>query len=167
MSLPSLLKDFRLYVNGFSTGNNVEEITMPKITEKLEEIKLGYFTVETDMGLEKLEAEITILGHDKNIWIQHGLLNNTTGQILTFRAYQKNNEGVVDEIMVIMRGRFTEIDFGSVKKGDKSTVKIKASLSAFTYSLNKVPYYVIEPLTNTYIIGGVNQLAKENSALGI
>ena len=165
--LPSFIKDFRLYINGFDTGSNVIEITMPKISEKMEEFKMGYFTLETAMGLEKLEAELTILGHDKNIWLQHGLLNNSTAQVLIFRAYQKNNGGVVDDIMVIMRGRFSEIDFGSMKTAEKNTHKIKASISAFTYSLNKIPYYVIEPLTNTFIIAGVNQLDKENSALGL
>lgn len=167
MELPKIVKNFRLYIGGNDTGVNVEEIQLPQINEKLESIQMGAIEVETSMGYEKMEAELTLLEHDYKIWMQYGTLNNTTGQLLTLRGYQDNNHGDVDEIMIMMRGRFSSLDLGTFKRADKNTYKMKISILSFTYQLNDVPYFVINPVTNTVIIGGVNMLEKQNKALGI
>ncbi len=165
--MPAIMKDFRVYLNGNDTGANVSEIVLPKLTEKIESIKMGYFTVPTKMGLEAMETEITMYQHDFDTFIQLGLVNNTTGQIITFRGYQDNGQGRLDSVIVAMRGVFKELDLGSIKKGDMSTHKLSATLNHFSFTLNNKALIVVEPLTNTYILGDVDQLKLVNKALGI
>ena len=166
-NLPKILKDFRVYVNGLDGGANVVEIVLQKLTEKIEDIKLGHFSVGVVMGIEKLEVELSLLGHDLNMWKSHGAKNNVDGNLITFRGYQEDNNGSVDEIRIEMRGRFSEIDMGSLKKGDKSSHKIKGSLESYKYVLNGTTYYEIEPSLNRFIVDGVDMLAQQNKALGI
>jgi len=166
-NIPKVLKNFRVYIDGFDTGNNVSEITLPKITQKIEELKLGRFTLPVSMGLEKLECELTFYEISLEFFAQWGLLNNSAGQLVSFRGYQEQNEKNSNMIQIEMRGIFSEVDLGAPKRGEASTHKVVVALTQFTYRLDNLPVLVIEPLTNTFIINGVNQLAKEKEALGL
>lgn len=166
-NFPKLLKGFRIYIDGYDTGASASSITLPKITQKIEEISLGSFVLPVNMGLDMLEAEVELLEQDKNTLMQWGLLNNSTGQLITFRGYQEDNTGASNDIRVDMRGIYKEYDLGQWNKGETGKIKYTLSLTQFTYTIDTVPYIVIEPLTNTFIIGGINQLTKQKQALGI
>lgn len=164
--VPKIIKDFRVWINGNDTGFNVEEMVLPKITEKLETIQMGIMETEVFMGVEKMETELTLLGHDPKLNATIGV-GNLTGNLIILKAAQDDNLNNVDKITIIMRGRFTERDFGSLKRGEKGSIKFKASLKSYAYLINDIPYDAVDPETNTYIIGGVNQLEKINKALGV
>ncbi|XWO13516.1 phage major tail tube protein [Candidatus Hepatincola sp. Pdp] len=166
-NFPKVLKDYRVYLDGYDTGASANSITLPKITQKIEEISLGSFVLPVTMGLELMEAEIELFEQDKNILLQWGLLNNTTGQLVTFRGYQTDNTGESNDIRVDMRGIYKEYDLGQWSKGETGKVKLNVALTQFSYTIDHIPYVVIEPLTNTFIIGGVNQLSKQKKSLGI
>ena len=166
-NLPKIVKDYRVYVDGFDTGASCSSITLPKISQKVEEINIGSFSVPYLFGVEMMEAEIELYEHDKNIFLQWGLLNKSTGQLITFRGYQEDNYGKIDDIRVEMRGFYKEYDLGEMSKGETSKQKFSLNLTQFSYTLNNVPYIVVEPLTNTLMIGGINQLDKQNKSLGI
>ncbi len=166
-NFPKVLKGFRVYIDGYDTGASANNIILPKITQRIEEISLGSFVLPVNMGLDLLTAEIELLEQDKSTLIQWGLLNGTTGQLITFRGYQEDNTGESNDIRIDMRGIYKEYDLGQWAKGETGKVKYIINLTQFTYTIDSVPYIVIEPLTNTFLIAGVNQLAKQKDALGI
>ncbi|HGN0231840.1 TPA: phage major tail tube protein, partial [Proteus mirabilis] len=68
MALPRKLKNFNLFVNGTNYVGVAEELTLPKITRKLEAYRGGGMngSVQIDMGLDDgaLDSEFTLGGAD-------------------------------------------------------------------------------------------------------
>ena len=62
--LPTNLKNFNLYADGESLMGVAEEITLPKLTRKMEEFEAAGMAgpVDIDMGNEKMELEWTCAG---------------------------------------------------------------------------------------------------------
>ncbi len=164
--LPKIIKDFRVYVNEIDTGYSIKSLQLPNIVEKTEDIELGCFTSETFMGLEKLELEFVMYDFNTALLTSWGVGNNLTGQIITFRGYQENNYGELDELKISMKARFKALENASLEKGGMGEVTIKAHPTFYTMSINNVPYIVIDTINNNYTIAGVNQLQAVNKALG-
>lgn len=164
---PSILKDFALYINGFPTRHNVSEFTPPKIAEKTQDINMGMFASEVSMGLEKLTAEMVFYSLDTTFLVQWGLLNNSTGQLVSLRGYIENNQGKSSAIKIDMRGRFKSSDSGTWKRGDIATTKVECSLWQYNYMADNKPLIEIDIETDTWIISGVNQIPKLKDALGL
>ncbi len=166
-NMPKLLKDFNVLINGFSTNSTVKSIELPKITYKTQEIQTGVFTLSDNIGLENLQAVITLSEQNYNILTSLGALNNTTGQLLTFLGFQENNGGESDKIRMDMVGRFSEINHGTPTKGETTDFVLKANLQTYNYSINDTSLLQVDILTNTFIVSGINQIEKRNKALGI
>ena len=73
--IPKILKNFNLFVDGRGYAGRVEELTLPKLSIKTEEIKNGGMDIpiEVDMGMEKLECEFTLSEYDEEIIKLFGL----------------------------------------------------------------------------------------------
>ena len=63
--LPKILKNFNVYVDGRGYAGRVDELTLPKLTIKTDEYQWAGMSapVEIDMGLEKLEMDLTFSDH--------------------------------------------------------------------------------------------------------
>ena len=64
MGMPKKLKDFNLFDNGNSYRGQVTEITLPKLSRKMEEYRAGGMTgpVSVDFGNEAITLEWTAGG---------------------------------------------------------------------------------------------------------
>jgi len=170
MALPKTIKNFNIFIDGFGYTGRVEEVQLPKLARKMEEYRAGGMSgpVDIDMGLEKLEAEITMAEISRELLLQFGVCG-VDGVLMRFRGAAVTDDGSCDTtaIEIVMRGRFKEIDMGSVKGGDKTSMKLSASLSRYEYHENDIPLIILDPVNMVEMVGGVDRLAEQRNALGV
>ena len=166
MGLPRKLKNFNLSIDGTSYLGEATEFTQPKLSMKLEEFRSGGMngTVEVNMGMEKLEAEFKIGGHDSSLMSLFG--GTINGTMLRFNgAYQRDDTEDVDAVEIVCRGRVAEIDEGSSKAGDDTEHKL--SLTYYKKTVNGTDLIEIDNLNNVCVVNGKDRLAEIRRAMGI
>ena len=82
-------------------------------------------------------------------------------------AYQRDDTGDVQAVEIVTRGRYSEIDFGNAKVGDKSTTKSKVSLSYYKLTVDGEVLVEIDVLAFICTINGVDLLAAQRKAIGL
>ncbi|WP_425974064.1 phage major tail tube protein [Tepidimonas sp. HKU78] len=84
IELPRVLKNMNLFVDGRGYAGRVDEIQLPKLTLKTEEHRAGGMDlpVELDLGMEKLEAQLTISDFDPELFKLFGLLPRRPPKVL-------------------------------------------------------------------------------------
>ena len=168
--LPRMLKNFNLFIDGVGFIGRCEEVTLPKITHKMEEFQgAGMFApVEIDMGLEKLEMEVSLKEFSPEILKEIGTAD-VAGIPLRFvaAAVSDDSENTTDAIEIFTRGRYRELDLGSAKAAEASTMKASVALTYFKYILNGEDIIEIDTVNMIYNVGGVDRLEAQRAALSL
>jgi len=169
MALPSKLKNFNLFNNGNNYLGLVSEITLPKLSRKVEEWRGGGMdtSVEVDVGGEIITLEWTAGGLLQSALAQFGA---TTADAVPLRfsgAYQRADDGTVDAVDVIVRGVHKEIDFGTAKPGDATAHKYTTTCSYYRLDINGTTVIEIDALAMVFSVNGVDRLAEQRRALGV
>lgn len=75
--LPKILKNFNAFVDGRGYAGRIDEISLPKLSIKTEEHRAGGMDIPVaiDMGMEKLEAELTFSEYDPELFRLFGLVD--------------------------------------------------------------------------------------------
>lgn len=170
MALPNQLKNFNAYADGNSLMGVIEEVVLPKLTRKMESFQGGGMVapIDIDHGLEKLELELNCAGGYVLEFIKQFGLGKVGGAMVRYAgAYQRDDTGDVVAVEVVTRGRYSEIDFGNAKVGDKSTVKARVSLSYYKLVVDGQTVIEIDALAMVYIVNGVDMLADQRKAIGL
>ena len=169
MALPSKLKNFNVFNDGYNYQGKVAEITLPKLTRKMEEIRNGGMDspVEADMGGEKLVLEYTCGGVVRESIKQFGATKVGAYTQRFAGAYQRDDDGGVDAVEVVVRGRPTEIDMGNAKPGDGTSHKFTVSCAYYKLSINDAVVLEIDSLNFIFIVDGVDRLAEQRRAMGL
>jgi uncharacterized protein len=165
---PIPVTQFSLMFDGFGYGGKVEEIVLPKLTIKTEDIRAGGLdgVIVADMGLEKMEMEATLLDYDPRV-IQKFGFHIGGGPTINIRGAMKR-EGLPAVAMSIKaQGMVTEIDMGTWKAGDKKTMKFKMVLHYYKLSEAGVDLIEIDVHMGIRNIGGIVQNADVKTALGM
>ena len=166
--LPKTLQDFQLFIDGSGYAGKVPELTLPKVASRTQEYLAGGMAapIMMDMGPAELSASFTLAEFSEDVLRLYGARNLDAVQA-TFRgALEREDIGEVTPIEIAMRGRWEEIDFGTVKKGDSSTMPVKMQLSYFRYRSNGADLIEIDTLNNRLIVGGVDRFAERRAAIG-
>lgn len=122
--------------------------------------------VEVNMGMEKLEAEFKLGGHDSDLMSLFG--GTINGTMLRFNgAYQRDDTEEVDAVEIVCRGRVIEIDEGNSKSGDDTEHAYKLSLTYYKKTVNGVDLIEIDNLNNVLMVNGKDRLAEIRRAMGI
>ncbi|QIL44641.1 phage major tail tube protein [Acidovorax sp. HDW3] len=169
MGLPRSLKNFATFIDGNNYVGEMPEVGLPKLTRKMEKYRAGGMNgeVQLDFGMEAIEAELTAAGYMKDLFTTWGTMRHD-GVLLRFAgALQGDDSEGVDALEVVMRGRFTEIDAGKAKAGDKTEIKYKAAVSYYKLSINGEVLLEIDPVNFIEVVGGIDRLAQVRAALGI
>ncbi|MFC3338153.1 phage major tail tube protein [Paracandidimonas soli] len=169
MSLPLKLKNFNLFNDGQNYIGKVAEITPPKLTAKMEEWRAGGMDapIDIDLGMEKLSMEWTVGGYVKQVLTQFGSLRHN-GVLLRFAgALQSDDLEDVQAVEIIMRGRHSDIDFGTAKAGDDTAKKITSSLSYYKLTMNGEELVEIDIPNMVKRIGGKDLMDPFRLALGL
>ncbi|SCU94352.1 Major tail tube protein [Cupriavidus necator] len=169
MALPRKLKHFNVFADGVTHAGEVEEITLPKLTRKLEEYRAGGMNgpIDIDLGNEKLELESTYGGLMRTILKQYGVTVADAAMVRFAGAYQRDDTGEVDAVELVVRGRHTEIDFGNAKAGDNSQFKVKSSLTYYKLTVNGEVWIELDHVNFIEVVFGVDRLAEQRRAIGL
>jgi len=166
--LPSKLKNFNFFAAGTSFIHQVPEITLPKITAKTEEYRGGGMLGPTDidLGLEKLELELTIGGIAVPLMRQMGMVGVASALSRFAGAYQEEGSGTWASGELVTRGKWVEFDPGSAKPGEDTEHKFKQTAAYLRWDINGSTEIEIDFLNNIYRVGGVDRLAEMRAILG-
>ncbi|MGC5702337.1 phage major tail tube protein [Pseudomonas sp. NFXW11] len=166
--IPETLANMNLFVDGISFQGDVPSLTLPKLTLKTEEHRVGGMDlpVELDMGMEKQEAGFTTTGVRRESLKMFGLADGS-GFSGVFRGAFKGLKGKVTPVIVTLRGLLKEVDMGDWKAGDKAEIKHNVSLTYYKLEVEGRLIYEIDALGMKRVINGVDQLAAQRSALGL
>lgn len=169
MALPQKLKNFNLFNDGQNYIGKVPELVLPKLTAKMEEYRAGGMDapIDIDLGMEKLTMEWTIGGFDALVLKQFGSLTHNGVGLRFSGAIQSDDSEAVQAVEVSVRGRHSEIDFGTAKVGDDTAKKITSSLSYYKLVLNGEMLIEIDIPNLVKNIGGKDLMADVRQALGM
>lgn len=165
---PRLLKNMNLFVDGRGFAGRIDEIELPKLTLKTEEHRAGGMDlpVEVELGMEKLESTFTISDYDPEVFRLFGLLDAENVQLTIRGAIQKQGESV-QPVTVNLRGGWKEIDSGTWKPGDKSTLKVAVAVSYFKLAIDGNEIIEVDALNLVRRVGSRDQMADIRSAIGL
>jgi P2 family phage contractile tail tube protein len=165
--LPKILKNFSAFVDGRGYAGRVDEITLPKLTIKMEEYRAGGMDVpiDIDLGMEKLEAEITFSEYDPELFRLFGIMDNSTVNFTLRGGLQ--GTGDAQPVVVNLRGKIKELDSGSWKAGDKATLKCMISIFYYKLTIDRRELIEIDAENMIRKINGVDQLSSMRQSLGV
>lgn len=171
MSMPSKLKNFNLFNEGNSYLGIAKSVTLPNLKRKMEAYRGGGMNggVKTDMGMddEALMIEWALGGMDMTAIRQFGI-TTADGVGLRFAgAYQRDDDGQVDAVEVVVRGRHEEITMGDAKAGEDTEHKVKTTCSYYKLTINGRVEIEIDLLNFIEIINGKDMLAAQRRAIGL
>ncbi|RQS30258.1 phage major tail tube protein [Burkholderia sp. Bp8992] len=169
MGMPSKLKHFNVFVNGTSYLHKTPELTLPKLSRKMEEYRGGGMPgpVQIDLGQEAMEIEWTLGGIERDMLRLYGK-STADGVMLRFAgAYQDETSELWMAVEIVVRGRFKELDFGTAKPGDDTTVKATMPLAYYKLSINGSTEIEIDVLNSILNIGGIDSLADVRKIIGV
>ncbi|WP_347278543.1 phage major tail tube protein [Plasticicumulans sp.] len=169
MGMPRKLKNMNLFNDGESYLGQVGEVTLPKLSRKMEEWRGGGMNlpVDADFGMELLTMEWQCGGFMQSVMEQWGE-TSAAGVPLRFAgAYQRDDSGEVDAVEVVVRGRHKEIDMGGGKLGSDTEFKVTSTLSYYKLSINGTVVIEIDALNFVETVNGVDRLEAQRRAIGI
>lgn len=169
MALPKKIKNFALFVDGESYVGEVTEVTLPKLTRQTEDFRAGGMSgpIKSDMGMEGLELQWKAAGFIRSLLAQWGI-RTTAGVLLRFAgALQSDDTNGIDSLEVVVRGKHTEMDFGTAKAGDPTEIQITSALSYYRLSLNGQAIIEIDLPNLVEIVNGQDLMADVRTAIGL
>lgn len=169
MALPAILKNFNLYNDAASLMGVVDEVELPKLSRKMEDLQAGGMVapVEIDLGNEKIELNWTCAGFLSDAIKQYGA-TKANGVLLRFSgAYQRDDTGDVSAVEIVVRGRHKEIDHGKAKVGAKSETKMKTPCSYYKLTVDGAVLLEIDALAFIFMVDGKDLLADQRKAIGL
>lgn len=165
--LPKILKNFSAFVDGRGYAGRVDEITLPKLSIKTEEYRGGGMDmpIDIDLGMEKLEAEITFSEYDPELFRLFGIMDNSTVNFTLRGGLQ--GTGDAEPVVINLRGKIKELDSGSWKAGDKATLKCMIAIFYYKLTIDRRELIEIDAENMIRKINGVDQLSSMRQALGV
>ena len=168
--LPKTLKNFNLFIEGEGYAGRVEELTLPKLSRKMEEYRGGGLNgdIEIDLGMEKLEMEFTLREYSREVLNQWGVCD-TAGVGLRFlgAAVRDDSTCETDSIEVVIRGRWRELDFDTSKSGEMSTLKVMVAATYYKYQVNGDEVIEIDHINMIEKVNGQDRLEEQRKALSL
>jgi P2 family phage contractile tail tube protein len=169
MALPKKLKGFNLFQDGVSFRGETSEITLPKLTRKMEDWRAGGMRgpIPIDQGQEKITLEWTCGGFMRTVFAKYGISQHDGVQLRFAGAYQAEDGTKPDAVEVVVHGRHTEIDMGNAKPGESSDFKVSTQASYYKLSVNGETIIEIDFINMVEVVNGTDLLTDLRTALGL
>lgn len=168
MALPKKLKDFNLFGDGNNWQGQIAEITLPELARKLEDYRAGGMdgTVQIDQGMEAITMEWTSAGLIDGVFDGFGApINNN---MLRFTgSYERDDDGSVAVVEIVVRGRHSKIAMGTAKAGDDNSIAVTTNASYYKLTIDGKEIIEVDVLGYIFKVNGVDRLAERRKALGI
>ena len=162
------LRNMNLYVNGTGYAGVIDELTLPKLTVKTAEYRGGGMDapIEVDMGMEKMEASFTLSKFDKGVITSFGLKAGNNIPLVIRGSILSEQDGSETPVVVILQGIVKEMDFGTWKAGEATTVKVTLPVRYYSLIIDDEELHRVDIANMTRIINGVDQLATTRKNIG-
>ncbi|MET0322525.1 MAG: phage major tail tube protein [Duganella sp.] len=169
MGLPKKLKNFNIYNDGNSYQGQVDSVTLPKLSRKMEEWRGAGMggPIKWDQGMEAMTLEWTVGGMMREVLAQWGVTTHNGVQVRFAGAYQRADTGEVDAVEVVIRGRHSEIDMGEAKVGDDTSMKIVTEISYYKLAINGETIIEIDFLAMIEKVNGNDSQTSIRQAIGL
>ncbi|CAK8739096.1 hypothetical protein SODG_002699 [Sodalis praecaptivus] len=117
--------------------------------------------MNVDLGLEDgaLDAEITLGGIDAQIFRQWAIPKAGDIPLRFVGSYQRDDTGEISAVEVVMRGRFSEFDFGNYKFGDNTQTKLSVKNVYYKLTMDGEELIEIDTLNMVERVGAAAPLA--------
>ncbi|GLQ20514.1 phage major tail tube protein [Algimonas porphyrae] len=165
IELPKVVSDFTAFIDGRGLAGRINEAKIPAIGLVTEEHTAGGMggTVDIWMGLvEKMETEVTVDG--MSAAFTEGL--GRSDFPLTLRGVLVNDD-VTEQAIFQTRGLYKKAEFGDLKRKDKGSQKLMATLSYFKATIGSVEIVEVDVINKIFIVDGVDRFAEHRAALGL
>ncbi|MDR5797432.1 MULTISPECIES: phage major tail tube protein [unclassified Caballeronia] len=169
MGMPRKLKGFNLFHNGENFVGQVGEITLPKLTRKMEDWQGGGMSgpIKVDFGQEGIQMEWTAGGLMKSVLTQYGITKHD-GVLLRFAGgYQAEDSTSYDSVEIVVKGRHMEIDPGTAKAKEDTSFKVTTVASYYKLSINGEDIIELDFVNMIEKVGGTDLLAALRTAIGL
>lgn len=163
----NVLKDFNVSIDGRGYAGMATELVLPKLDITTEDIRAaGMDSSEAvDMGMEPMEAEITLSGYDVSLLKLWGLTGDSVP--LTARGAMQSEDGTVTAATVNLQGKMVGLDMATWKPGEINPKKMKMKVKYYKLTMGGEELIEIDVPNMVRKIGGVDQLAEIRAALGL
>lgn len=162
MGLPRTLKNCNAFADGEGFLGELAEFEEPKLAIATDDWRGGGMIgkIKLDQGLETMEASITMGGHIASLIRKFGTTRADGIRIRLVGAYQADDGSKPEAVEVFIGGRFSEIDPGKSKAGDKTEHKYKCPLVYYRRVVNGADQIEIDMLGGKFIVDGVDRYAE-------
>jgi P2 family phage contractile tail tube protein len=169
MALPKKLKAFNVFQDGDNYRGECTEVELPKLSRKFEEYRSGGMngSIDVDLGQEKIELGHTYGGFMKAVYEKYGVMKHDGVQLRFAGAYQAEDSTKPDSIEIVVRGRHKEIDPGTAKAGDDTSLKVSTSCSYYKLTVNGATVIEIDIVNMVLNVNGDDLLAELRTAIGL
>jgi P2 family phage contractile tail tube protein len=172
MALPRKLKKLNVFLNGDNWVGVAEDFTPAKLSRKFEPYRGGGMggAVNIDMGMEDsaLDVSFTFGGYGEELLRCMGEPKADGTSIRFSGSVQRDDTGEVGAVEIICRGRFKELDRGTLKSGDNTQSKVSMVNTYYKEIIDGQVIHEID-LINMIEIGpdGVDRMAEHRAAIGL
>lgn len=169
MGMPRTLKDMMMFNEGLDYQGDAKTVTLPSLTRKTEGYRGAGMSgeVQMDMGMEAMEASIVCGGPMRQILRQWGTPTVDGVYVRFVGNYQADDTADIDNVEVIMRGRFSEIEMGDQEAGEASEFTATMAVAYYKLVWNGRTEIEIDPLNMIEVVDGFDRLAERRALLGI
>lgn len=168
MGVRDVIKNWNVFIAGKGYAGLADEVNPPKLTLKMEEFRGGGMngSKELDMGMEKMEADFSLISFDRMVLASFGVAVGQSLQIV-FRAALESEGGTKTTVVETMTARIKEIDPGTRKAGEKIVLKVSLAVDYYKLDHGGTVVQEIDVDNMVHIVNGVDVLADQRAALGI
>lgn len=171
MAMPRKLKNMNVFNDGNSYQGIAKSLTLPDLARKMEAWRGAGMDgpVKADLGHsdDGIQLEWTVGGLDLTSLRQFGTVN-ASGVALRFAgAYQRDDDGTVTAVEIILRGRHETYSFGDAEPGEDTEHTITTTCTYYKLTVDGRDEIEIDLLGMVFIVDGDDRLAEQRKAIGL
>lgn len=168
MAASDVRKNLTINVDGRGYAGQLSDFNAPKLAQKVEEFRAGGMnvSVELNMGMEKMEADFSLLQYSRDVLALFGLTDGNQVPI-TVREVLESYDGTITPVVHTMRGKVKEVDPGTSKPGDLNPIKFSIALSYYKLQHGPTVVQEIDAVNMIHSVNGVDIMAAQRAALGL
>jgi hypothetical protein len=164
MTPAQIVKNFNLHIDGTGYAGKVDEVNLPKIVEKTEELMAGGMIGTRKIGtgvLEAMEATFVTKSIMAVFLTQLGGLNK---RWKLSRAL-KNIDGTVKNETVVLIGDIHSIEDATTKPGESSTLTCTMDVHHYERKIDGIELIYVDIDTGVYRVNGTDLAATIMAAI--
>jgi P2 family phage contractile tail tube protein len=163
--IPLKVKDFSLFVEARGYAGLVEEITLPNVTHKTQEIDVGGLsgTMRYKMKLEAMEAQFKFATWEGSIFQIIGASQNEKLRVIA-RGSLERHETVIP-VTIVLNGAISSIEPSALSVSGETSLMMKMEVEYYKFTRGIEKLIEVDILNNVLDVGGVDLLADRRRAL--